>query len=213
MYTCRVFWCAPVWQTANYLFCPNTCENLQILPTASSSFTGCVYLHKCFLEIWCGSVHNDDCLHRCMWNSVFLYIHPLSSTCNILYVCMFVGVYTLTSVCSVLARCSLALSDSFSTSMCCLQSEFWLVSVSSLVCRACISDSFLFSSCFSCSIWQSHTHIHTRIQLLWKPFVIIERTDILADNKKLFLWSKYTCTNTTFTVVEKTQPCACCVVY
>lgn len=64
----------------------------------------------------------------------------------------------LTSVCNVFARCSLAASDSFKTSMCCLQSEFWLVSVSSLVCRACISDSFLFNSCFSVSIWQSNTY-------------------------------------------------------
>ena len=90
-----------------------------------------------------------------------------------MYVFVYVQVivHTLTSVCSVLARCSLAVSDSFSTSMCCLQSEFWLVSVSSLVCRACISDSFLFSSCFCWSIWQSHTYRHTQVNnLVFKTF-------------------------------------------
>ncbi|TNN84311.1 hypothetical protein EYF80_005304 [Liparis tanakae] len=48
------------------------------------------------------------------------------------------------------ARCSLAVSDSFSTSICCLQSEFWLLTVSSLVCRASSSDSFFDNSCFNC---------------------------------------------------------------
>lgn len=57
-----------------------------------------------------------------------------------------------TSVWSMAALCSLAVSDSLSTSMCCLQSEFWLLRVSSLVCKARSSDSFFESSCFSWSI-------------------------------------------------------------
>lgn len=51
------------------------------------------------------------------------------------------------------ARCSLAVRDSLSTSICCLQSEFWLLRVSSFVCRANSSDSFLDNSCFSWSIY------------------------------------------------------------
>lgn len=58
----------------------------------------------------------------------------------------------LTSVWRMAALCSLAVSDSLSTSMCCLQSEFWLLRVSSFVCKARSSDSFLESSCFSWSI-------------------------------------------------------------
>lgn len=58
----------------------------------------------------------------------------------------------LTSVWRMAARCSLAVSDSLSTSMCCLQSEFWLLRVSSFVCKARSSDSFFESSCFSWSI-------------------------------------------------------------
>lgn len=57
-----------------------------------------------------------------------------------------------TSVCRMAARCSLAVRDSLSTSICCLQSEFWLFRVSSFVWRANSSDSFLDSSCFSWSI-------------------------------------------------------------
>lgn len=57
-----------------------------------------------------------------------------------------------TSVWSMAALCSLAVRDSLSTSMCCLQSEFWLLRVSSLVCKARSSDSFFESSCFSWSI-------------------------------------------------------------
>ncbi len=52
------------------------------------------------------------------------------------------------------ARCSLAVRDSLSTSICCLQSEFWLLRVSSLVCRASSSDSFFDNSCFSWSIYR-----------------------------------------------------------
>lgn len=54
-----------------------------------------------------------------------------------------------TSVCRMAALCSLAVRDSFSTSMCCLLSENWFVSVSSFVCRARSSVSFLDSSCFT----------------------------------------------------------------
>lgn len=61
----------------------------------------------------------------------------------------------LTSVWRMAALCSLAVSDSLSTSMCCLQSEFWLLRVSSFVCKARSSDSFLESSCFSWSIWKT----------------------------------------------------------
>lgn len=57
-----------------------------------------------------------------------------------------------TSVWSMAALCSLAVRDSLSTSICCLQSEFWLLRVSSLVCKARSSDSFFESSCFSWSI-------------------------------------------------------------
>lgn len=63
--------------------------------------------------------------------------------------------HCLTSVWRMAALCSLAVSDSLSTSMCCLQSEFWLLRVSSFVCKARSSDSFLESSCFSWSIWKT----------------------------------------------------------
>lgn len=62
------------------------------------------------------------------------------------------------------ARCSLAVRDSLSTSMCCLQSEFWLLSVSSFVCRANSSDSFFDNSCLSWSIYRctsTTNHIHS----------------------------------------------------
>lgn len=61
----------------------------------------------------------------------------------------------LTSVWRMAALCSLAVSDSLSTSMCCLQSEFWLLRVSSFVCKARSSDSFFESSCFSWSICET----------------------------------------------------------
>lgn len=61
-------------------------------------------------------------------------------------------VFFSTSVCRMAARCSLAVRDSLSTSICCLQSEFWLLRVSSFVCRANSSDSFFDNSCFSWSI-------------------------------------------------------------
>lgn len=60
--------------------------------------------------------------------------------------------FCVTSVWRMAARCSLAVRDSLSTSICCLQSEFWLLSVSSFVCRASSSDSFFDNSCFSWSI-------------------------------------------------------------
>lgn len=63
----------------------------------------------------------------------------------------------LTSVWRMAALCSLAVSDSLSTSMCCLQSEFWLLRVSSFVCKARSSDSFFESSCFSWSICETTT--------------------------------------------------------
>lgn len=56
------------------------------------------------------------------------------------------------------ARCSLAVRDSLSTSICCLQSEFWLLRVSSFVCRASSSDSFFDNSCFSWSIYRCVTN-------------------------------------------------------
>lgn len=62
------------------------------------------------------------------------------------------------------ARCSLAVRDSLSTSICCLQSEFWLLRVSSFVCRANSSDSFFDNSCFSWSIYRctsTANHIHS----------------------------------------------------
>lgn len=57
-----------------------------------------------------------------------------------------------TSVCNMAALCSLAVSDSFRTSTCCLLSENWLVRVSSLVLKANSSLSFRLRSCFACSI-------------------------------------------------------------
>lgn len=132
------------------------CSDLQ-----SVRLVMCVSLKSFSKKLESGLVQ-CQCLHVCGFTGVCLYVFGFCfSPC--------VNVHTLTSVWSVLARCSLALSDSFSTSMCCLQSEFWLVSVSSLVCSACISDSFLFSSCFSCSIWQSrkHTHKHTNKGHQW----------------------------------------------
>lgn len=59
-----------------------------------------------------------------------------------------------TSVCRMAALCSLAVRDSFSTSMCCLLSENWFVRVSSLVCKASSSVSFLDNSCFTWPIWK-----------------------------------------------------------
>lgn len=70
----------------------------------------------------------------------------------------------ITSVCRMAARCSLAVRDSLSTSICCLQSEFWLLSVSSFVCRANSSDSFFDNSCLSWSIYRctsTTNHIHS----------------------------------------------------
>lgn len=67
-------------------------------------------------------------------------------------VCKQTMTFFITSVCRMAARCSLAVRDSLSTSICCLQSEFWLFRVSSFVCRARSSDSFLDNSCFSWSI-------------------------------------------------------------
>lgn len=64
---------------------------------------------------------------------------------------------TLTSVCRMAARCSLAVRDSLSTSTCCLLSENWLVSVSSLVCRPKSSVSFRDRSCFTWSICARQT--------------------------------------------------------
>ena len=136
----------------------------------ASSIWCCLYLSlPRKLDSLCESFWNWICLGLLMWlsisgNFVCVFVCALCvRACAQTHKCEHDRVCTLTSVCSVLARCSLAVSDSLSTSMCCLQSEFWLVSVSSLVCRACISDSFLFSSCFSCSIWRSHTHTHTQI--------------------------------------------------
>lgn len=97
------------------------------------------------LWVWkwfCGALH-------CLW---FIY-------CLTTKKCMFL---TITSVCRMAARCSLAVRDSFSTSICCLQSEFWLLRVSSFVCRASSSDSFFDNSCFSWSIYR-----HVRQPFTW----------------------------------------------
>lgn len=65
------------------------------------------------------------------------------------------------------ARCSLAVRDSLRTSMCCLLSENWLVSVSSLVCKPSSSVSFLERSCFTCSIWKRQRRRAKREGLTW----------------------------------------------
>lgn len=153
-----------------------------------------VHLVMCVSLILESGLVQSQCLHVCGFTGVCLYVFGFCfSPC--------VNVHTLTSVWSVLARCSLALSDSFSTSMCCLQSEFWLVSVSSLVCSACISDSFLFSSCFSCSIWQSHTHKHTNTQIRviseWYTwYIFVDKTCIqkydFSFKPMIHQWYRYT---------------------
>lgn len=85
---------------------------------------------------------------------------------------------TLTSVCRMAARCSLAVRDSLSTSMCCLLSENWLVSVSSLVCRPKSSVSFRDKSCFTWSICARQT-----LSLnVWKT---LQKT---ASNQTVKLW-------------------------
>lgn len=95
--------------------------------------------------------------------SLFLNKLPSTQTCNkhiitlthatdIIFLLHFLIRRHNTSVWSMAALCSLAVRDSLSTSMCCLQSEFWLLRVSSLVCKARSSDSFFESSCFSWSI-------------------------------------------------------------
>ena len=52
------------------------------------------------------------------------------------------------------ALCSLAVRDSFRTSICCLLSENWFVRVSSFVCKASNSVSLRDSSCFTWPIWK-----------------------------------------------------------
>lgn len=71
-----------------------------------------------------------------------------------MHVCYWRKGFVITSVCRMAARCSLAVRDSLSTSMCCLQSEFWLLRVSNFVCRASSSDSFFDNSCLSWSIYR-----------------------------------------------------------
>ncbi len=61
--------------------------------------------------------------------------------------------WSTTSVCRIAARCSLAVRDSLSTSICCLLSENWLVRVSSLVCSPRSWVSFLERSCLTWSIY------------------------------------------------------------
>lgn len=87
-------------------------------------------------RIWIRESSNESCLGR---------IFAVNSVSTVLK-------QYLTSVWRMAALCSLAVSDSLSTSMCCLQSEFWLLRVSSFVCKARSSDSFFESSCFSWSI-------------------------------------------------------------
>lgn len=86
--------------------------------------------------------------------------------------CLLPGVLKqrLTSVWRMAALCSLAVSDSLSTSMCCLQSEFWLLRVSSFVCKARSSDSFFESSCFSWSICEKWNYKKLEPQLLLFTF-------------------------------------------
>lgn len=67
-----------------------------------------------------------------------------------------------TSVCKIAALCSLAVSDSLSTSTCCLLSENWLLRVSSLVLKANSSLSLRLRSCLACSIWVTHTRHEER---------------------------------------------------
>lgn len=90
----------------------------------------------------------NECLHLCADCD--------ANRCGVSFVCLQINnspTPLLTSVCRMAARCSLAVRDSLSTSICCLQSEFWLLRVSSFVCRASSSDSFLDNSCFSWSIY------------------------------------------------------------
>lgn len=92
----------------------------------------------------------NECLHLCADRD--------ANRCGVSFVCLQINNSLTplpTSVCRMAARCSLAVRDSLSTSMCCLQSEFWLLRVSSFVCRANSSDSFLDNSCFS---WSIYTH-------------------------------------------------------
>lgn len=86
------------------------------------------------------------------WSGRAFSINSMSLLSRILRQC-------LTSVWRMAALCSLAVSDSLSTSMCCLQSEFWLLRVSSFVCKARSSDSFFESSCFSWSICKTTTKL------------------------------------------------------
>lgn len=82
--------------------------------------------------------------------------------------------FLLTSVCRMAARCSLAVRDSLSTSICCLQSEFWLFRVSSFVCRANSSDSFFDNSCFSWSIYR-HTTWNDKYSQSHKQHRVVSR--------------------------------------
>lgn len=92
--------------------------------------------------------------------SIWLWVFVRQCIVSLIYcvqICMCTNkwwVFFHTSVCRMAARCSLAVRDSLSTSICCLQSEFWLLRVSSFVCRANSSDSFFDNSCFSWSIYR-----------------------------------------------------------
>lgn len=99
-----------------------------------------------------------------------------------------VNYFNITSVCRMAARCSLAVRDSLSTSICCLQSEFWLLRVSSFVCKASSSDSFFDNSCFSWSICP----IHTKKNLLtsWQLQDISTMTFLNTYVKSLRLWGQ-----------------------
>lgn len=78
-----------------------------------------------------------------------------------------------TSVCRMAALCSLAVKDSFSTSMCCLLSENWFVSVSSFVCRAKSSVSFLESSCFTWPIYRKKRNAVRKKEIKHPPLIWI----------------------------------------
>lgn len=95
----------------------------------------------------------------------------------------------LTSVCRMAARCSLAVRDSLRTSMCCLLSENWLVSVSSFVCRPKSSVSFLDRSCFTWSIWTRET-----VRQLWKH----GDKSFLSKQASEVLWNLFNLENSVF---------------
>lgn len=90
-----------------------------------------------------------------------------------------------TSVCRMAALCSLAVRDSFRTSICCLLSENWFVRVSSFVCKASNSVSLRDSSCFTWPIWKRKKR---RAKEKHNLYTFLTRITINSHNYQQTVW-------------------------